>query len=87
MAHKRRKVGFVALFFLSVSYAFAGQWSQYESCDNQYAKDISVCNTLPAGTTTATKAKREACWSSAADRLATCNNSKGKTLNSPVLRK
>ena len=84
MKSKKILVG-ISLFGLMVGYAIAGQWSQYASCDTQYTKDTLSCNALPAATTTATKAKREACWSSATNRLATCNSSKGLTLNSPAL--
>lgn len=75
-------------FLISVLCCFcsvctAGQWSQYPSCDSQYTKDTTACNSISASD----KAKRQACWSSASDRLAKCNASKGVTLNSPTLQK
>ena len=86
MKNKKMLSG-IAILALIASIAYAGQWSQYEPYDTQYVKDSASCNALPAGTTTATNAKREACWSSATNRLAACNSSKGKTLNSPALSK
>ncbi len=56
-------------FYLLFSFANAGQWSKYASCDAQYERDIAICR----------KVGKQACWASAAERLAYCNRTKGKT--------
>ena len=59
------------------SSALAGEWSDYAPCDNQYTQDSAVCR----------QSKSKNCWSSASDRLAKCNATKGKTLGVPTLLK
>jgi hypothetical protein len=61
--------------------AFAGQWSAYASCDDQYIKDSAICAGL------ATPQKIAICRGTATDRLGDCNASKGKTVNSRPLAK
>lgn len=55
--------------------AHAGQWSEYETCDQQYEVDRKVCQ----------KACTQSCWASAAERLAYCNRTKG-AIGFPSLR-
>lgn len=78
-----KKLFFVLLSCIFSTVSYGGEWSQYPSCDAQYSRDSAVCRSLLESD----KVSRQKCWSSAADRLAKCNSSKGKTLNSPTLQK
>ena len=52
------------------------EWSDYPACNQQYERDRAVCQQKRTST----------CWESAAERLATCNASRGTRFGEPPLR-